>query len=306
MTAQGAGSTVQGKIIHSTSGRAGFRREFFRTRAAVCTLFAAFSLLVAGPSWSTPKPAEETLAREDAAYLLAPVFKNRRFTVLTVSRSPIAGLWEVLLETDGGKTILYVDRSKQYFMGGPVMSLQGMRNMTEESLLSTSSPRVDPTAVPLEDALVVGDPKALKRAVVFLSPTCKPCREMLQTLKEVADKRKDLAFYIKMKPEGPVAESFWRSETIVLTRSLELLEESLEGIKIPRPGRPAPQVTQTMALAEKLGIHATPTTMLPDGTLVEGALSPEGLIGWMERHSPGGARGKSEAGARKAEGLRKE
>jgi hypothetical protein len=92
----------------------------------------------------------------------------------------------------------------------------------------------------------------------------------------------------------------------VLARSLELLEESLEGIRIPRPGRPAPQVTQAMALAEKLGIHATPTTMLADGTLVEGALSPEALMGWMERHSPNGIREKSELGARNAEGLRKE
>jgi thiol:disulfide interchange protein DsbC len=215
---------------------------------------------------------------------------------LSVSHSPIAGLWEVLLETDAGKTILYVDRSKKYFMGGPVMTLGDMKNMTEASLLSAASPRVDPAAVPLEDALVVGNPKAVKRAVVFMSPTCRPCKEMLQTIKEVSGKRKDLAFYLKMKPEDSVGESFWRSETIVLTRSLELLEESLEGAKIPRPGRPAPQVTQTMVLAERLGINATPTTMLADGTLVEGTLPAEALIGWIERHSVEAGRAESERG----------
>jgi thiol:disulfide interchange protein DsbC len=262
----------------------------------VCTFFAAHVALVAGTGWTAPKPAEEQLAREEAAYLLAPVFKSKRFTVLNVSRSPVSGLWEVLLETDAGKTILYVDSSKRYFMGGPVLTLQGMKNMTEESLVSAASSRVDPSAVPLEDALVVGNPKAPKRVVVFMSPTCKPCREMLQTIKTLSQKRDDMAFYLKMKPEGPTGESFWRSETIVLTRSLELLEESLEGLKIPKPGRPAPQVTQTMALAERLGIHATPTTMLADGTLVEGALSAENLLGWMERHLSEAGTGKAEVG----------
>ena len=275
-------------------------------RFLVCTFLAVLVALVAGTGWAAPKSAEEQLAKEEAANLLAPVFKNRRFRVLSVSRSPIAGLSEVLLETDAGKTILYVDRSKKYFMGGPIMTLQSMKNMTEESLVSTSSPRVNPSAVPLEDALVVGNPKALMRAVVFMSPTCRPCKEMLQTIKQISGKRNDLAFYLKMKPEDPVGESFWRSETIVITRSLELLEESLEGIKIPKPGRPAPQVTQTMALAEKLGIHATPTTMLADGTLVEGALSPEILIGWMERQSTDGGGAKAEAGARNPERSRKE
>jgi thiol:disulfide interchange protein DsbC len=234
-------------------------------------------------------PAEEKpadiLTKEDAAALLAPVFKNRKFNVLRVARSPVAGLWEVIGETEAGKTILYIDGSKKYFTGGPIMAIEGMRNLTEESFVSFGMPKVDTAQVPLEDALVMGNPKGEKRVVVFLSPTCRPCKEMFQTIKEVSDQRKDLTFYLKMKPEDPVGESFWRSETIVLTKSLALLEDSLAGLQIPKPGRPVPQVAQTLNLAEKMGIHATPTVMLADGTLVEGALPGKVLLGWIDRHS---------------------
>ncbi|MBN1102587.1 MAG: thioredoxin fold domain-containing protein [Deltaproteobacteria bacterium] len=238
--------------------------------------------------WSAAgKKPGDILTREEATALLAPVFKNRKFTVLRVTRSPVEGLWEVIGETEAGKAILYVDRSKKFFTGGPIMALQGMRNLTEESFVSFNAPRVDPAQVPLEDALVLGNPNGGKRVVVFLSPTCRPCRDMLQTVKEVSDQRKDITFYLKMKPEGPVGDSFWRSETIVLTKSLALLEDSLEGLQIPKPARPVPQVAQTLNLAEKLGIHATPTVMLADGTLVEGVLPRKAFLGWIDSHSGG-------------------
>jgi hypothetical protein len=110
---------------------------------------------------------------------------------------------------------------------------------------------------------------------------------MLQGIKEVAGQRKDIAFYLKMLPDSRKDESYWRSESIVSRRSLGLLEESLAGHGIPKPEKPVPQVARTMEVAERLGISATPTVILGDGTLVEGTLSPKTLLGWIERHSKG-------------------
>jgi len=229
-----------------------------------------------------------SLSKEEASTLIgANVFKNRRFTVLKVNPSPVAGLWEVILETDQGRTILYIDSSRKYFLGGPILSLQGMKNKTEESLRAFGDRKVDVSQIPLDDALVLGNPKAAMRVVVFLSPTCKPCKEMLQALKQVAGRRKDVAFFLKMLPDGPTGEGFWMSETIVSQRSLELLEQSLAGAPIPRPNGPEPRVSRTMDLADRLSILSTPTILLADGTVVEGALPPDALLGWIDRHSKG-------------------
>jgi thiol:disulfide interchange protein DsbC len=241
---------------------------------------------------------KQGLSKEEAASLLGPVFKQKRFTVLRVTRSPIAELWEIIVETDAGKTILYVDDSKRYFLGGPILALQDLKNKTEESLLSFGILKVDVSLVPLEDALVVGNPKGRQRVVVFLSPTCKPCKAMLQTVKTVALQRKDVAFYLKMLPENLKDESFWRSETIVSRQSLELLVASLAGGAIPKPQKPVPQVARSMEIAERLGIGVTPTIILADGTLVEGPLSPKALLGWIDGHSEVGDR-KSEEGRKK-------
>lgn len=242
------------------------------------------SAILAGAAWALEKPNMSLMpTKEEMASLLAPVFKKKSFVVSRIAPSQVTGLWEVILETDGGKTILYVDSSRKYFLGGPIMAFQGMRNITEESLLSFGMPKVDPSKVPTDDALIVGNNGSANRVVVFLSPVCKPCSEMLQTIKRVSGQRKDVGFYLKLLPESTGDESYWRSETIVLNRSMELLEESLAGNTIPRPGKAAPQVARTVEIADRFGIHATPTVMLMDGTLVEGVLSAEALLNWIDK-----------------------
>ncbi|PKN64751.1 MAG: hypothetical protein CVU57_13110 [Deltaproteobacteria bacterium HGW-Deltaproteobacteria-15] len=253
---------------------------------AIAGMLFLLPAILAGAAWAAEKPAVVLIpSEEEVSSLLAPVFKKRSFVVSRIALSPISGLWEVILETDAGKTILYIDSSRKYFLGGPIITLDGMRNITEESLLSMGMPKADPSQVPVEDAIPVGNAGAGKRIVVFLSPVCSPCNEMLQTIKQVAVQRKDIGFYIKMLPESAADESYWRSETIVSGRSLELLEKSLAGSTIPKPDKSVPQVARTVDIADKLGIHATPTIMLMDGTLVEGTLSREALLGWIDRHS---------------------
>jgi thiol:disulfide interchange protein DsbC len=262
----------------------------------ICTLFLALLLLLVNRAWADPQKSAATVmpTQQEVTSILTPVFNHRNFTVFRIAPSPVSGLWEVILQIDAGKTILYIDSSRRYFLGGPIMALQGMRNITEESLRSSGMPKVDPSQIPTDDALVVGNAGAPKRVVVFLSPVCRPCGEMLQIVKQISTERKDVSFFLKLLPEGPADESYWRSETIVARRSLALLEDSLSGDKIPRPAAAVPQVGRTLEIAGRLGIRATPTILLGDGTLVEGVLSREALLGWIDRSSEG--RGPGEEG----------
>ena len=66
------------------------------------------------------------------------------------------------------KGLVYVDFSKKYFVSGSLFSITEKKNMTQERLSDLN--RVDVSQIPLEDALVMGDPKAKIRMIAFDDP----------------------------------------------------------------------------------------------------------------------------------------
>jgi thiol:disulfide interchange protein DsbC len=88
--------------------------------------------------------------------------------ILDVNVSPLKSFWEVYLESGGKKALIYVDFSKKYFVSGPLFSITEKKNMTQERLNELN--RVDVSQIPLEDALVMGDPKAKIRMIAFDDP----------------------------------------------------------------------------------------------------------------------------------------
>jgi thiol:disulfide interchange protein DsbC len=88
--------------------------------------------------------------------------------ILDVNVSPVKSFWEVYLESGGKKGLIYVDFSKKYFVSGPLFSITEKKNVTQERLSELN--RVDVSHIPLEDALVMGDPKAKIRIIAFDDP----------------------------------------------------------------------------------------------------------------------------------------
>lgn len=255
-------------------------------KGALALVFSVFLLVRPGSaSDSQVRPLDANhLTKEEASPLVAQIFKGRPFTIRQVNPGPIAGVWEVIIEIEAGKAILYIDGSRRYFFTGPVYTIHDLQNKTEESLLSSADRRESLSQIPLEDALILGNEKAAKKIIAFLSPECAACADMLLTLKKISTQRDDVVFYLKLLPDSQEDDSFWKSETIVASKSLQLLEDSLAGQPISRPKEPVPEVLETLELADRLAISATPTLVLPDGTFVEGALSLETLTGWIEGH----------------------
>jgi len=106
------------------------------------------------------------LNNDEATELLKDMIPNLR--VLEISPSPAKGLWEVYLESGGRKGLIYVDFAKKYFITGNLISIAGKKNLTQERL--TDLNRVNVSQIPLEDALVMGDPKAKIRIIAFDDP----------------------------------------------------------------------------------------------------------------------------------------
>ncbi len=107
-----------------------------------------------------------TLSNAEANDLLKNLIPNP--TIFSVIPSPVKGLWEVYLESRGKKGLVYVDFSKKYFISGTLISIAERKNLTQERF--TDLNRVDVSQIPLNDALVMGDPKAKIKVIAFDDP----------------------------------------------------------------------------------------------------------------------------------------
>jgi thiol:disulfide interchange protein DsbC len=97
-------------------------------------------------------------------------------------------------------------------------------------------------------------------------------------MKKIIEKRKDIAFYVKLYPLSFHKDAYWKAKSILCGRSLKLLEDCFEGKKIEKSECDTAEVDDTIKLAESLGIRGTPAIILPDGRLRIGALPENELI----------------------------
>jgi thiol:disulfide interchange protein DsbC len=107
-----------------------------------------------------------TLNPTEAKDLLKNIFPD--IQVLEIRVSPFNGLWEIYSESRGQRGLLYLDFSKKYLLPGPLLSVKERRNLSQERLADLF--RVDVSQIPLDDALIMGDPNAKIRIVAFDDP----------------------------------------------------------------------------------------------------------------------------------------
>ena len=217
-----------------------------------------------------------SLSREEAAALL----KGKVDNVVSVKISEVPGLW-VLEAVYQGKTIpIYLDFSKKYIFSGNVIRLQDGENLTPPPPVET----VDVSVIPLEDAVVLGNPKASKKIIVFDDPECPFCQKLHHEMEEIAKNRKDIAFFIKMFPLKSHPHSYEKAKTIICTKSAKLLADSLAGQPLPPPVCETDQVEKNIELAEKLHINSTPTLIFPDGKVFPGYRPADAILSILEKN----------------------
>lgn len=103
-------------------------------------------------------------------------------------------------------------------------------------------------------------------------------------MKKVLEKRKDIAFYLKMFPLVKLhPKAYEKSRTIVCKKSLELLEDNFADKKLPPPECKTKEIDENLKLGESLGITGTPAIIFPDGSIAPGAMAAEALILRIDR-----------------------
>jgi thiol:disulfide interchange protein DsbC len=201
--------------------------------------------------------------------------------VVDIKMSPIRGLWEVALDNNGQRGVMYVGFSKKYVMGGQIFEVDTAANKSQESLqqVNKETPKyVDASAISLDNALLIGEKDARYKVLVFTDPDCPFCGKLHTELKKVIAENKDMAFYLKLIALPMHPDARWKSQTMLCANSIKILEDNFEGRPVPKPDCDTKAVDDNINLARELGITGTPTLVMPDGLVVAGVRDAKTII----------------------------
>ena len=107
-----------------------------------------------------------TLKKEEAAKLLRNL--DPAIKVLSVNISPVRYLWEISIDFKGKKELVYIDLPKKHLFSGSILDIRSKKNLTQSRLSELN--RVNPSQIPLKDALVLGNRSARHKVIVFDDP----------------------------------------------------------------------------------------------------------------------------------------
>ena len=240
---------------------------------------AAYSEAFPAPAAGTAGKCSDchVLSKEEAAKLLkTDMFKAQ---IKDIRMSPVKGLWEIEVAQGDKVFVVFVDFTKKFLVEG---------RYTPIDQLGESKPlkKVDVKKIPLDNAVVMGNPKAEKKIIVFDDPECPYCGKLHEEIKKIVAKRSDVAFYIKMYPLAMHPGAYEKSKAIVCQKSPKLLDDAFAGKKLPKAECETQEIDNNIKLAEELGISGTPAMILPDGRLVPGYIPGDALLSLIDNNQP--------------------
>ena len=253
----------------------------------ICTAITAAAFFAASPAMGymglamgqgTDCSECHTLSFDEATEMVKSV--NAEIEVMEIKTAPVAGLWEITIMARGKRGIAYIDFPKAHIITGSIIDVTTSLNLTTSRLYEIS--KVEFSDIPLEDALIMGNPEARFKAIVFHDPDCPYCKNLHREMKTLIEEYEDIAFYIKLLPLKKHPTAYKKAKAIVCLRSIALLERSFDGRPLPEPTCETTEVDDTIDLAERLGIATTPTIILPDGGVVQGFKDRETLLDLIE------------------------
>jgi len=230
---------------------------------------------IATAATNSPLP-EQQLTKTAAIEAL----KGIQGEVLSVDPAEIPGLFLVAMKMQGKIVPIYLDASGSYLFTGNVIRLKDRTNLTEKHYQRLNP--VDIANIPLDDALIVGNPEASQHIIIFTDPHCPYCSKLHNVLHEAVKANPDLAFYNKLIPLKPSSKQI--TQTILCNKSMEQLEMAFAGKPLPEASCKTDTVEENLQIAQKLGIHGTPTLVLPNGQIAPGYKPLEGLLKLIEEN----------------------
>ncbi len=204
---------------------------------------------------------------------------NPAFSVIEVKPSQVKSLWQIEVDAGEGKRgPLFLDFSKKNLLViNQIIPVENIGKPAPER-------KIDFSKLPLKDALMMGAKNAKKKVAVFTDPDCPYCRKLHEEMKIVLSKRKDVAFYIFLRPLPMHKEAPKKVEAILCEKSIALLDDALSGKTVPEHScaKGREQMEKNTSLANDLDFRSTPTMVRDDGLVNTGALPADQLSEWID------------------------
>lgn len=225
-----------------------------RMTAAAVTAVTLWSNCFAGP------PAERMLAD------LQKRFPKTEFS--SVHETDVPEVFEVWM----GENVAYVSsRNPRYFVLGRMFDTQSLKDVTgpkgaRAGTEVRSSQSLDVTSLPLSDAIKSVRGNGSRTMYVFSDPACPYCRKLEA---EIA-KLNDVTVYTFLLPfqgrAAPLAIWCSNNRTDLWARFMQTNDRSL----LNADAQCEHPLDRNLALANRMGVAATPAIMFADGFKIDG------------------------------------
>ncbi|SEA08071.1 thiol:disulfide interchange protein DsbC [Desulfuromusa kysingii] len=243
----------------------------------ILPFFIIFVLTATLPTYAAAdSDGNQQLSKDDAIKALQGI----QGEVVSVDPAEMPGLFRVAMRMQGKVIPLYLDASGAYLFTGNVIRIEDRKNLTEAYYQKLNP--VDISTIPLEDALILGNPEASQRTIVFTDPHCPYCTKLHKVLHDAIKTNPDLVFYIKLIPFKQSSQKI--TQTILCNKSMEQLEMAFSGQALPEPTCETDTIAKNLALAQALNIRGTPALVLPNGQLSSGYSPLEDLLKMIEEN----------------------
>ncbi len=254
------------------------------TALAVATIIVSPSFVLAAEVHGTDCASCHKLSEKDANELL----KKIGVTVKSVKQAPVKGFFELLVEKDGKKGLIFIDYAKKDLVQGAIFNLETLQPVSAHPLDQFQPKQVtsiDPKTIPVQNSVVIGNPKGIQKIYVFTDPDCPYCRKMHVELLKLEKIDPNVAIYVMLYPLAMHPQSFDKARTILETQSPDLLNKAFEGKEIPKPTKEdsKARIETNIKFANANGISGTPTLVMPDGKVVVGMRDAETLKKMLEK-----------------------
>jgi thiol:disulfide interchange protein DsbC len=210
-------------------------------------------------------PAVESTLRKNLAERLP-----RLGRIDEVSRTPVAGLYEVRMGTD----ILYTDAEGNYLISGEMIDTRARRNLTEER--TEKLLQVDFDKLPLKDAFVMVRGNGKRKLAVFEDPNCGYCKRFERDLQKVDN----VTVYTFLYPIlGPDSADKSRNIWCAKDKGKAWLDWMLRNEAAAKADASCDvsALARNVEFGKRYKITGTPTLIFTDGSRVPGAISPAEL-----------------------------
>ncbi len=189
-------------------------------------------------------------------------------TIDSITRLPVAGLYEVRIDND----IFYTDATGNYIVVGNLIDLRSRENLTRkrvEAIKEASLPKFQFAELPLDAAVKIVKGSGKRQVAIFEDPNCGYCKRLEKSIHELGD----VTIYVFLYPVlGPDSLAKSKQVWCAPNRAKAWSEWMQNGTALSGEGACQTPLDKNLELGKKLRVEGTPTLFFSNNKRIEGAI----------------------------------